>query len=232
MVSAADAEALRLAQAGIRELVERDIEMFFWSLPLDRPESARDRLLEFVPVLVGRYGADAGDFAADWYDTMRAEERTIVSAQRFRATPVESPYTDAVDGMVRRAAGDLFTDTPAAALTTLQPNVGKFVLAASRATITTATDNDPAARGWQRITRLGACSFCRMLEGRGGVYTRESVHFASHGDCNCASAPSWDPNAPEVDVRLYEASKRTTGMSEAQRAAHNARIREFTAAMD
>jgi len=81
-----------------------------------------------------------------------------------------------------------------------------------------------------------------MLAGRGGVYRRETVHFAAHGnDCRCAAVPSWDPDAPEVDVRAYVASERMTklrdraaaGDASAQRQleAHRARIRAFTAEM-
>jgi hypothetical protein len=63
-----------------------------------------------------------------------------------------------------------------------------------------------------------------MLHGRGAVYRESTAHFAAHKSCDCAAVPSWDPDAPEVDVRLYEASKRTTGMSEAEKARHNALI--------
>lgn len=63
-----------------------------------------------------------------------------------------------------------------------------------------------------------------MLAGRGAVYKEATVHFASHGDCNCAAVPSWDQNAPEVDVSLYKASQRTSTMTPAQRESHNALI--------
>lgn len=102
--------------------------------------------------------------------------------------------------------------------------IPKYVLAASRATIITSVGRDPRASGWKRVTRVGACRFCRMLSGRGAVYKEATVHFASHGDCNCAAAPSWDPNAPEVDVSLYKASQRTTSMTPEQKRAHNALI--------
>lgn len=222
MVSPADADRLRRAQAGIRTLVERDLAAFFASLDLDRPESARDALLEVVPLLVAQYGESAAAVAADWYDEQRAAERV---PGRFRAQMAESPYLGAATvGMVRRAAGALFTAQPESALVTLTASTGKYVLAAARQTIVTSTERDPRSSGWQRVTRAGACGFCRMLAGRGDVYKESSVHFASHGDCNCAAAPSWDPDAPEVDVSLYEASKRTTSMTPQQKAEHNALI--------
>ena len=238
MVSQADAELLRRAQGGIRALVERDLRGFFGMLNTSQPERSRDLLLAFVPELVQRYGMDAAQFAAEWYDVQRAAAGV---SGAYRATALASPYLAATEPMVRRAAGSLFTDAPADALTTLLASAGKYVLAAPRDTIARATERDPQATGWKRVTRPGACSFCRMLSGRGGVYRRESVHFASHGSCNCAAAPSWDADAPEVDTRAYVASERMTklrnraaaGDASAQRQleAHRARIRAFTAEM-
>lgn len=221
MVSRAEAEAYRQAQTGVRVLVERDLAKFWSYLDLSNPARVASAVEAYVPLLVRRYGQDAGELAAEWYDEMRASAGV---GGAFRAEAVASPYEDAVPGMVGRALGSVSTGDAAGALTTLTANVGKYVLAASRATIARNTDRDPSAAGWQRVTRGGACEFCRLLAGRGGVYKQSTVHFASHGSCNCAAVPSWDPDAPEVDVRVYEASKRTTLMTPDQRAQHNALI--------
>lgn len=227
MPSAADAERLRQIQAGIRALVERDLTEFWSSLDLHRPEAAREALLDYVPYLVDQYGDSAAALAADWYDDVRAREQV---PGRFRALAQPSPYLDAVSGTVRRAAEALFTGDPAATLGTMLGTTGKYVLAAGRSTITRSADRDPRASGWRRITRPGACGFCRMLAGRGAVYKEATVHFAAHGgahggECNCAAVPDFDPDAPEVDVALYKASARTTRMSPAQKARHNELIR-------
>lgn len=231
MVSSADAQRLRQAQIAVRRIVERDLTAFFGSLNLARPEATRDALLEYVPFLVQQYGDSAAAVAADWYDEVRAAEAV---PGRFRALAQPSPYQSGVEDTVRRAAGSLFTDAPAGTLTSLLAPVGKYALAAGRQTIATSTARDPRASGWQRVTRSGACRFCRMLAGRGGVYREATAHFASHGDCNCAAVPSWDPGAPEVDVALYKASARTTRMSPAQREQHNALVQraigEYTTA--
>lgn len=221
MPTRADAERLRLAQEGVRALVERDLRFVFPSLNLANPEDAAAALRAYIPALVRQYGESAAAVAADWYDETRAAARI---PGKFRAVMVDSPYQDAAEGLARRAAGALFTPTPEDALTTLLPAVGKYVLAASRATIQTSVHADPRASGWQRVTRSGACGFCRMLSGRGDVYKESTAHFASHGDCNCAAVPSWDSSAPEVDVSLYKASQRTTGMTPEQKADHNFRI--------
>jgi hypothetical protein len=221
VVSRAEADRLRQVQTAVRQLVERDLTSFFGSLDLARPEAARDALLEYVSYLVERYGGSAAAVAADWYDEVRAAEGV---RGRFRALAQPSPYQSGVEDTVRRAAGSLFTDSPTATLTSLLAPAGKYVLAAGRQTIATSTARDPRASGWQRVTRSGACRFCRMLSGRGAVYREATAHFASHGACNCAAVPSWDPDAPEVDVTLYKASQRTTQMSPAQREQHNALI--------
>lgn len=227
MVSAADAERLRRAQVGVRALVERDLDRMWsriWSQYPDgptKPYNVRDSFLQQLPILVSRYGEAAASVAADWYE----DQRDLAGVGgSFRAVIADSPYLDAVEGTVKRTAGALWTPQPETMLVGLTAAAGKYVLAAGRATIQRNVSRDPFASGWQRVTRPGACRFCRMLAGRGGVYKEATAHFASHGDCNCAAAPSWDPSAPEVDVDLYVASQRTTRMSPQQREAHNALI--------
>lgn len=221
MVTATDAAELRSSLVGIRALVERDLAAAFADLNLSRPERARDELLRFVPVLVSYYGEQAAAFAADWYDDIRLTEAVPGS---YRAVERLSPYATAVEPMTRRAVGDLFTDDPLGTLLTLQASAPKYALAAGRETVQFNTREDPRAAGWQRVVRASACGFCRMLAGRGAVYKEGTVHFAAHSDCNCAAVPSWDQGAPEVPAVLYEASKRTTGMTPAQKAQHNAAI--------
>lgn len=188
MPSASDVAELRAAQVGVRSLVERDLGAFWGSLDLNRPERARDALLAFAPVLVATYGEAAAVVAADWYDEVRAADRV---PGRFRAVmDVPSREVETV-ATVRRTAEALFTDTPTLMLTGLSAKVGKYALDGSRQTVTTSTRLDPRAVGWRRITRANACDFCRMLAGRGAVYTAATAEFHSHGDCNCAAAPAW-----------------------------------------
>lgn len=222
MVDRSDAERLRQAQIAVRALVVRDLEAFWTSLDLSRPERSRDALVAFTRVLVSSYGEQAAGVAADWYDEVRAAERV---SGRFRARMVVPDEGDAVEGTVRRAAGALFTDDPGAALASITAVAPKYALTGARQTIITSTDRDPRASGWQRVTRGSACRFCRMLAGRGDVYKRASVHFASHDDCNCAAVPSFDPDAPEVDVDNYRASQRTTAMTDEERDRHNFAVR-------
>lgn len=224
------ANELRLAQAEIRRLVEsrmNEIVAYLAGRPDLSPAQFRNSLIAQTNLVVSQYGDIAASMAAEWYDDMRLAEGVAGS---FRAVPQVSPYgADAVDGMVRRAVAPMFDEVPdvSAVMRTVVQNAGKYVLGAARETVRRNSFIDPRGTGFQRVARPGACDFCIMLVGRGAVYKKETAFFASHGDCNCAAVPSWDPDAPEVDVELYEASRRTTGMSDAERSRHNSAIRDY-----
>jgi len=224
VATATDVARLRRANDRIVRAVDRELRDLFAALPLNRPERARNALLEYLPVLTDRYGEAAAAVAAEWYDELRAAERV---PGRFRATLAPLTAVEAVEGSVRYAAGHLFTDAPAAALGVLRGSLVRHVLDPGRGTVRLSTVRDPRTSGWQRIARADGCRFCVMLAQRGAVYKDTTVDFASHDDCNCAAAPSWDPDAPEVDVRAYQVSRRTAHMSPEQREAHNARAREW-----
>src|SRR5665647_2704241 len=72
MVSRDEAEAYRQAQIGVRALVERDLAKFWSYLDLSNPARVASAVDSYVPLLVRRFGSDAGEFAAEWYDEMRA----------------------------------------------------------------------------------------------------------------------------------------------------------------
>lgn len=210
MVTATAAQEFRLAQVGIGSLVERDLAAFWSSLDLSRPELARDALMAFVPSLTQTYGESAAVVAADWYDEMRA---AAGAPGRFRAVMFVPDTTEVAERTVRRAAAALFTDNPGETLWMINGKATKYALAGSRQTIITSTERDPRTVGWQRVTRPGACDFCQMLAGRGGVYKRTTVAFAAHGgarggQCRCAAVPSWDQDAPEVPAGAYRESER------------------------
>jgi hypothetical protein len=224
MVAQVQVAELRNTQAGILTLLSRDLAAFFASLDLDKPELARDALLEYLPLLVAQYGEAGAAAAADWFDEARSEERV---PGRFRAEVVAPVEPEVIQASVRFSAAHLFTATPGLALPSLQSSSSKQVLAPLRGTIVRATGRDPRAVGWQRVTRAGSCDFCRFLAQRGAVYKEAAAHFASHGECNCAAVPSWDPDASEVDVGAYVASQRTSRMTPEQHAAHTARVRDY-----
>lgn len=217
--------------ADVAALARADLGLFWASLDLNAaPEVLLEALLEYVPVLSARYGELAGSVAAEWYDELRAAARV---PGRFRALAAELTPDEVVINRVRSASAHLFetaadgASNSALTLAALESSLTKYVLQPGRDTVRTSVFQDPSARGWRRITRPGSCDFCRMLEGRGGVYLERTVRFAAHGKCHCAAAPNWDPSAPEVDVRAYQASARTANMTPEQRDRHNQNIREW-----
>lgn len=230
-MSLAQANELRLGQVEIRRLVEsrmNEIVDYLAGRPGLTPQQFRNSLITQTNLVVSQYGDVAASMAAEWYEDIRVSEGVRGS---FRALPQPSPYdASAVDGMVRRAVGPMFDEVPdvAAVMRTVASKAGKYVLGASRETVRKNSFIDPRGVGFQRVARPGACDFCIMLVGRGAVYKKETAFFAAHdGICNCAAVPSWDRGAPEVDVDLYEISKRTTGMSESARKRHRATVNAY-----
>lgn len=187
MVSRPDLVLLQTAQQGVTTLVERDIEDFFLSLNLARPEAARDALLAYLPELIRAHGLVAASVAADWYDELRAQDGI---PGRFRATVIEPKDVDEkVAATVRRAAAHLFTPTPGLMVPALIDPATKYALEPGRDTIAEASIRDPRARGWKRYTRPGSCDFCQMLSMR--TYSNRTDHFDAHGHCHCVAAPVW-----------------------------------------
>ena len=65
----------------------------------------------------------------------------------------------------------------------------RMTLMGGRNTIVRAAGIDPVATGWERVIEPGACSFCAMLAGRGGVYSEATVDFRAHDHCHCVARP-------------------------------------------
>lgn len=103
--------------------------------------------------------------------------------------------------------------------------VSRLVLDGGRATITDSLRLDPKGTGWMRVTSPSACGFCRMLEGRGAVYSAETARFSAHDHCKCSARPVYGSTTSEV--LPFEPSKRNR--SAETRAKDNARARDYIA---
>lgn len=223
MTSRAEAERLRAANRSIVALATRALDRFWASLNLDRPEAARDALLDFLPTLTAAYGDAAATVAADWYEDVReaAGARGVFYADLAEPVPAEQ-----VQAQTRFGASHLWTPTPISTRDFLVGVVSKAVQQPGWDTVTRNAGRDNAAEGWRRVTRAGACKFCRMLEGRGAVYKETTATFASHGSCSCAAVPEFGTGADEADVIAYVASKRTPSEADRQR------VRDYLASID
>lgn len=220
---------LRQHNAEIAERVKAEVLRFFSGLDLSKPDQARDELLDYIPFLTDGFGDMSAVVSADWFDEIR---KTLDIPGTYVAEMADTFPAEFVRERVKFGAFHLYSSRPEDMLPFLQDIVHEYALQPGRDTIAQSILRDPNGRGWERHVRAGGCKFCRMLAGRGGVYTKESVTFASHGGCNCVAKPSWDPNAPEVPVEAYVASEKTSNMNEEQKAAHRARVQAFLANMD
>ena len=85
---------------------------------------------------------------------------------------------------------------------------GRLTLLGGRDTVRRSLAADPRGAGWQRIASGSACAFCRMLAGRGAIYSAETADFSAHDHCACTVAAVY--STEPVAVRAYEPSARGT----------------------
>lgn len=205
MTTLAEVNRLATAQNRIITAGSSDLRRAFSQLDLSRPDRARDGLLELFPAVAARSGDAASTLAAEWYETTRRQQ----VGGAFAAQLAPSISEERARATVRWAAGALFTESPLSTFGLLDGSLVRALGDASRDTITINSGRDRATAGWSRIARADACDFCIMLAQRpGSVYKRSTATFASHDNCKCKAAPSFDRSAPEVDVGAYQASER------------------------
>lgn len=215
MVERESLEQFRLANSRLSKLVRAELEAFFRSLNLSRPESARDALLEFLPILTDQYGDVAATLAADWYEETRAASG---AAGRFRAVTADSVPTGAVEAKVRYLASHLWTPEPAAMLGGLLTAADKYVKQPGRDTMAANAKREGVR--WARVpTGAKTCSWCLILASRDAVYVSERAaskgadgeHY--HGSCDCvptriAKASDYPPGyLPDDHYEMYQAAR-------------------------
>lgn len=185
-------ERYRVANKELSNLVAEELTSYFAALDPDRPEAARDALLEFMPLLVSQYGQVSQALAMDWYEESRAESGAV---GRFMATAPKPPVSDErVEAKVRYAAGHLFTDQPRDALANLTGATDKYVKQYGRETMAWNAKRE-GARYARVPSGAKTCAFCLVLASRDAIYLSKrsagdstSSGFGDdfHGDCDCA----------------------------------------------
>lgn len=223
---AQSASEARTALTVVTSAAVSDLSRAFRSLDGLPADDVRDALMEILPALGDSYGLAAGALAADWFDDMREESE---ARGAFRAEPAEPVDAARWESLARWGVNPLYAATPdgAAALTLIAGGLQRTIADRHRLTVVDNSIADPAASGWQRVGVGDDCGFCRMLIGRGAVYTDASVTFRSHDHCNCAASPTWAPNVTRISTEPYRQSQRNR--SDATKAKDNARAREFIA---
>lgn len=183
MALSAQARAHRRDIATLADIAANDLRILFRQFTTR--DMAEQGLRDLLPQLIDTYGSAAGALAADWYDDLRDAAE---AKGRFRAIPADLPDQGSTDALARWAAS-VATD-----LDTMLPlTIGgtqRRIANAARHTVMGSSIADPHARGWMRAG-AGDCEFCRMLIGRGAVYTSATVDFESHDHCGCVGVPQF-----------------------------------------
>lgn len=190
MVTRSDVTELTSAVKELVRMAKADLAGFFGSLNMALPESARDALVEYLPILVQEYGDMAATVAAEWYEKNHPGYYQALLADTFP--------TDGLVGGVKYHAGNLFTDNPNLTLSGLSDSLGRYIQYSSRGTIARNVSLDPEKPRYGRVpTGSVTCAWCSMLASRGFVYLTEKTaglnkHY--HNGCDCQIVPSWEQN--------------------------------------
>lgn len=180
------------------------------------PKAARDLLQERLPGMVAEYEAAAASVARDLYDLQRAD-RGITYVVPYSTVAADPATTRRWQKLIGWGLTPAFSTDPdwETALTKIVGGAHKTVAQAHRETIALNSITDPASRGWRRIAHAGACDFCQMLAGRGGVYRHSTVDFASHDHCSCSAASEWE--SKDAIASTFKPSARVARMRDMDR---------------
>lgn len=206
-------EAVSFAQSDLSEVMSAIL-----SLP---PEQARDELLAVLPGFTEVYGDQVATAAAEWYEDVRRD--AIGGSYRARLGPT-APIAQ-VEGSIRYASGNLFTDDPLQAGAVLNGAVQRYVSYAGRSTIALNASRDPRKPSFARVPRgAKTCAWCSMLASRGWVYeSKQSAGITPedyHDWCDCQIIPSFDSGQvvfdgydPDALYDRYLEARAATGSS-------------------
>lgn len=222
MASRAEVERLAAANREVSRLVRAQLADFFGSLNLNKPESARNALLEYLPVLVRQFGSVSSVVAMEWYEEVRASSGK--RAVQALAAPQMIP-DEAVEAKVRYNAAHLWSATPGLALPGLAVATDKYVKQPGRDTISYNAERN-GARYMRVPSGPKTCSFCLTLASRSGAWLYSSAATAGdklqggnayHGDCDCSAVEvdSYDDVPEGHDGRemyeMYLTSRKKSG---------------------
>jgi len=157
-----------------------------WTFPDDRDATAL-ALMDVLPDLVDTYGQSATALGADWYEETRDNAGV---PGRFPAVPATLPDKGRTDALAWWGTQFTVKFDPVAAQEKVMGGLQRIIANADRQTVMESAVKDPKAKGWKRVGS-GKCEFCRMLIGRGAVYTEATAQFKSHDHCGCSAVPVW-----------------------------------------
>lgn len=163
---------------------------------------------EALPIIRESHGQSAA-LALDYFNAFREASGAPGTSAAVRAGGLDADRVRRAlefSAKVSVLRGISAGQSPAQAMQTgLTRTVGTATRLASeggRETIIRSVRDDPAARGWQRVTGGSPCEFCAMLSARGGVYSRDGADFEAHDHCGCEAEPVYGRR--ELDERQQE----------------------------
>lgn len=200
-----------LTQAALVALLADELKSLWPILDLENLDGTLPEYKIEAGALVEQFGDAAISLSADHYEAMRDLARIKTP---FRIPLVPPPAIRKVNGYIDAATqgmldiltaeGDLIAaEFEAEIQASIDSALQALVMDAGRLEIITAADEDREAKGWARVVRPEACSFCLILAARGPIYkSRESASFKAHmrfdgkgGDCRCTPQPIFSDGA-------------------------------------
>lgn len=188
----------RARQLLLRRSTVADLERLWPLLRWDQLDSTYPLFAAAVGTLVARNRATSAGLAMTYLRAMRAVHVPGWSAVDVRSAvdPAQLDTSLRVNSVVaaKKSAARAVpaAEAMSAALSLTQGAMARLVLNGGRETVAATVAADPRASGWRRVLGGGGCDFCRMLAGRGSVYSQTTSHFESHDHCGCTAEPVYE----------------------------------------
>lgn len=190
------AEVHRDAQLALRARLLRDLQRVWPALDWTAIDKTFPAWATAATTVIDRDRAASANVAARFCRAHRLAQgitgpAPIVLAPPIPREKVATVLTATCKARLKAAAARGLTGQQAMANAFVSSTgaASRLVLEGGRETVRRTAIEDPAARGWQRITTGRSCSFCNMLAGRGAVYREASSDFQAHDHCGCTAAP-------------------------------------------
>lgn len=179
----------------LRAATLRDLQLLWPSLDFERLDETFPGFLVGTSALIQRDRRRVAGLASAYLRAhrMAAGVQGDVAVKIAAAAPAEQivrsmHYTTVEAIKVAMRAGFPRQRAMESAFVQTAGSVGRIVLDAGRQTIAETAITDPRTAGWRRVGSP-KCDFCKMLNGRGAVYSESTVDFRPHDHCACTAEP-------------------------------------------
>lgn len=217
------ARAARLDLLQLDSLARSEVNTLFRTMRGRPHRELMTALRDVIPAIGDDYFMMASSLGADYYDTVR-----LAAGARGSFSPLlaDLPTAGRWDSLVNWSMQGTLEGTRDLenAIKLLNGGLTRTVKDGHRETVKRSAATDGAAQGWARFGNGDTCTFCRMLIGRGAVYSDTSAKFGAHDNCSCVAGPSFDkarrvkgyitPAEPKSDTQKADAARAQAWMAE------------------